>query len=377
MTRAAPTTNTAPMSVGCRAALPVVLAAAAFYGAFTFVALALHGWNPLWFVWIGERFAYGDPHGHLGYDGQFVYYLARDGWAALPHLDNQPYRMQRIFYPLLARGLSGGDAAAIPWIMLAINATAILTTTWLVTGWLIAHRQWRWWGLVYPLFVGTFMAYSRDLTEPLACALAFAGVLAWFGERQVLAIVLLALAALTRETMVLFAVGLGLAELARGHWARLAALALAVAPMLAWQLYLGDVLDVMPITRSAPFSYVPAAGLFARLSLEPGRLSALLFVGLPGLVLAPLAVAGVVREPRDPIRWLIAVHWAFLLVFPAAVYEHVMAAGRNAAALLLALLLAFPQLSPALRMSIAGWSILPTVIWLGPVLWWAPWTAKV
>src|SRR5262249_53765037 len=160
-----------------------------------------HGWNPLWFVWIGERYAAGDPHGKTGYDGQFIYYLARDGWAGLPHLDNPPYRLQRVLYPLLTRALTGGDATAIPWVMVGINAAAILATTWLLTRWLTAQGLSRWWGVVYPLYVGTFFAYSRDLTEPLACALALAGVLAWFGERWAVALVLLALAALTRETM--------------------------------------------------------------------------------------------------------------------------------------------------------------------------------
>src|SRR5262245_62003051 len=132
------------------AVAPVVLSAAAFYAAFTVAGLALHGWNPLWFVWIGERFSELVPHGRTGYDGQFIYYFARDGWAALPHIDNPPYRLQRILYPLLARWAALGHAAAIPWTMVAINAASIIATTWLVTRWLVAHQVWCWYGLVYP-----------------------------------------------------------------------------------------------------------------------------------------------------------------------------------------------------------------------------------
>jgi hypothetical protein len=229
--------------------LPVVLSAAAFYAAFTLIALAAHGWNPLWFVWIGERYAYSDPNGHTGYDGQFIYYLARDGWAALPHLDNPPYRLQRILYPALTRLLSGGDAGAIPWLMIAINAAAILAVTLLVTRWLLAHGLSRWWGLIYPLYVGTVMSYSRDLTEPLAYALALAGVLAWFDERRLVAVGLLAVAGLARETTVLYPAALALAELLRRRWSTAAVLALACAPMLAWQLYLGAQLGALPVTR--------------------------------------------------------------------------------------------------------------------------------
>ena len=357
-------------------ALPVVLFAAAFYAGFTLLALALHGWNPLWFVWIGERYASGDPHGLTGYDGQFIYFLARDGWAGIVHLDNPPYRLQRILYPLLTRTLSGGDATAIPWVMIAINAVSILVATFLLTRWLVAQGLARWWGLVYPLFVGTFFAYSRDLTEPLACALALAGVLAWLGERWAGGVALLALACLARETMALFVLGLGLAALWRRQWARAAAVASACLPMLAWQVYIAAAVGAIPLTRSAPFSFVPAAAFFSDLSLEPGRVSALLFIDLPLLALAPVVVGGLVRNPSQPAVWLLAVQWAFLLISPPVMHQHVFETSRISTSLLLALLLTFPRRAPAVRAAVASWSILPTAVWLAPVLWWAPWTAK-
>ena len=356
--------------------LPVVAAAVVFYAAFTLGALALHGWNPLWFVWIGERYASGDPHGRTGYDGQFIYYIARDGRAALPHLDNPPYRLQRILYPALVRALSGGDAALIPWAMIAINAAAILAATLLVTRWLAAHGLSRWYGLVYPLFVGTFMAYSRDLTEPLACALGLAGTVSWLNERRATAVVLLALAALARETMVLFAVGLALAELVERRWSHLGALALVFPPMLAWQFAVRAALGALPAAHGATLS-LPGAGMLSDLSLEPGRLSALLFVAVPTLALAPLVVRWVAGAPREPTTWLVAVQWVFALLFGPSVHLHVLAASRNSTALLLALLLAFPRCAPRLRAAVAAWAMAPTAVWLGPVLWWAPWTAKI
>lgn len=369
---AAPNINR-PMQPAPRAA-PVVLAAAAFYAAFTLTALALHGWNPLWFVWIGARYAEGDPSGLTGYDGQFIYYIARDGWAALEHLDNPPYRLQRILYPLLTRALSAGNAAAMPWAMVAINAAAILTTTFLVTRWLVAHGLWRWYGLVYPLFVGTVMAYSRDLTEPLACTLALAGVLCWLDERRAAAVVLFALAGLARESTTLFVAALALAELVQRRWPRAVALGAALVPMLAWQFYLGTTLAAFPI-ETARLRF-PAAGMFTDLSLEPGRISALIFIGLPTLALVPLAVRGVIRAPGDAVAWLVALHCGFALLSPANSNLHVLVIGRLSAFLLLALLLAFPRYSPAVRAAVSTWSIVPTLIWLPPILWWAPWTAK-
>lgn len=358
-------------------AAPVVLTAACAYAAFTLAGLGLHGWDPLWFVWIGERFANLVPGARTGYDGQFIYYFARDGWAAVPHLDNPAYRLQRVLYALLARWLSGGQPAALPWAMVAINFVSIVATTFLATQWLIAQRIWRWYGLVYPFFVGTMMAYSRDLTEPLTCALALAGVLSWLSARHAVAVVLLALAALARETAVLFAVGLAIAELSERRLARALALAATSVPLLLWELYLRAQLGSTGLAGAQIMSLVPCAHMFSNLSLEPGRVSALVFIALPALALGPAVIRLVVATPRDPIAWLVAVHWAFLLFAPSGAHLHVLPLSRQSAALLMMLLLAFPRWSPLLRGTIAVGAIAPTVLWLAPVLWWAPWTAKL
>jgi hypothetical protein len=358
-------------------AAPVALAAACAYAAFTLAALALHGWDPLWFVWIGERYADLQPGARTGYDGQFVYYFARDGWASVPHMDNPAYRLQRVLYALLARWLAGGQPTALPWAMVTINALAIVATTFLTTQWLIAQRVWRWYGLAYPFFVGTMMAYSRDLTEPLTCALGLAGVLSWLSARRARALVMLALAALARETAVLFAVGLAIAELTERRLPRAAALAATAVPLLLWESYLRAQLGVAGLASAHMMNLIPCADMFSNLSLEPGRLSALLFIALPALALAPAVVRLVVTAPRDPIAWLLAVHWAFLLFAPSGAHLHVLALSRQSAAFLLMLLLAYPRFSPVLRRAIALGAIAPTLLWLPPVLWWAPWTAKL
>jgi hypothetical protein len=355
---------------------PVVLAAAAFYAAFTVAGLALHDWNPLWFVWIGERFSNLDAHGRTGYDGQFVYYIARDGWMALPHVDNPPYRMQRILYPLLVRWVSLGAAPAMPWAMVAINAAAIVVATYLITRWLAAHAVWAWYGLVYPLFIGTVMAYSRDLTEPLSCALALAGVACWLDARRVAALGLLILATLTRETTALFIAALAISESLAGRWRRALALAATLLPLVAWQVYLSAQLGRSGLATVAILGVLPARYMFTHLSLEPGRLSALLFISLPAVALGPWVVRWLASSVRDPIAWLVAVHWAFLLFAPPGAHLHVLALGRQAMALVLTLLLIYPRCAPALRAVIAAVAVGPILLWVPVLLWWAPWTAK-
>ncbi|MCJ7738582.1 MAG: hypothetical protein MUQ10_14930, partial [Anaerolineae bacterium] len=99
----------------------VTLLVAGFYIAFPLVALALHGWDPMWFVWIGERYAELDPAGRTGYDGQFVYYIASYGADGVPHLDNPVYRLQRILFPVIVRLASCGVTSLVPWVLITIN----------------------------------------------------------------------------------------------------------------------------------------------------------------------------------------------------------------------------------------------------------------
>ena len=352
-----------------------ILATAAGYALFTLLGLALHGWTPLWFVWIGERWSDGVIGGRTGYDGQFVYYLVRDGWAAIPHLDAPAYRMSRILYPLLAGLLSGRDPQWAPWAMLAINYAAVIAGTAVVARWMAARDLTPWWALVYPACAGTLFAYSRDCTEPLAYALAAAGTVAWIEGRPGRAWLLFALAPLARETTALFPLGLAAAALAQRRGLAATALAVSLLPVQAWQLYVRTFTPGATAGLYGLLTLIRFALTFSHAPLDAGRLAALLLVGLPPLMLLPGALAWVARSPTSPLPWLIALNALIVLVAPAPAYLHVLDLGRIAVGLVVSLLLAFPVLSPSLRTAIATIAILPTLIWLAPMLWWAPWTA--
>ncbi len=359
---------------------PVATAAVA-YAAFTTLALALHGFDPLWFVWIGTRFADGAAGGSSGYDGQFVYFIARDGWAAAPHLDAPAYRFNRLLAPLLARALSGGDPRLIPWAMLAVNYAALLAGTAALAAWLRRGEISAWWALAWSFCGGLFLAYSRDLTEPLAYGLAAVGVVAWLGGRSVPALAALALAALARETTLLIVLALAAVEAievvaAPRRWPRLLGLALSALPWLVWNATVTARFGGSAVGSAPPLQWLPLAGALPLADLEPGRVSALLLVGLPALLLLPGALAWVWRAPRQPLAWLITLHCLLVLALPHETYMHIMAAGRLAVGLVLAMVLAFPWLSPGMRGAVTAVAVAPTLLWLGPVLWWAPWTAQ-
>jgi hypothetical protein len=360
-----------------RIRVPAVVAAAlavtCFYGLFTVAALALHGWDPLWFAWLGQRYLDLDPGAPTGYDGQFVYYLARYGGDAMPRLDNPPYRLQRILLPAVVRLLSLGQPALVPWAIIAVNLAAILSITWGLAAWLKKHDLSAWYALMYALYVGTLMAYSRDLTEPLALCLAAWGAVWWQEEKHVPAILSLSLAALAKETALLFVLGIACSELARKQFRLAAGSSLALLPWLAWEGYLFARLGTWPLTAGPALEPVPLSGIVPYLSLEPGRLSSLLFVALPALALVLISLLLLIRQRgRLVAPWWVLLNGAFVLLLPLNVYEHIMHAGRNAGGLVLSALFLLPFLAPCARLFLTSWWVLPTAVWLVPVLRWLP-----
>lgn len=362
MSYAAPVRRTVWLTVGI---------VALFYLAFTSAALLRHEGNPYWFVWLGERFQNLDPTGRLGYDGQFVYYIALDGWQATPHLDLPAYRFQRILLSWLVGWLGGHQPLAVAWGLIAINLAAILAAAYGLAEWLRRQAVSPLYAALYALYVGVFMAFSRDLTEPLAYGLAAAGMLTWLTERRGPGILLFALSSLAKEQTLLFPIGLGLYALSRRDWRAVGWLALAPLPLLAWEFVLQARLGAWGVGQGSSPTLLPLSGILSQLTLEPGRLSGLLFVALPALALVTLCLA----RPRleQPTWWALLVHALFVLLLPADVYDHVMHAARNATGLVLAATLATPWLPPAWRWSLWGVWVAPTLVWLIPVLRWAPW----
>lgn len=355
----------------------VTLVVALFYLLFTVAALLRHDGNPLWFVWLGERYSELDPNGRVGYDGQTVFYLATKGAEGIAHLDSPPYRLQRILFPLVVGMLSLGQPALAPWVMIGINGLAIVLTTYLLARWLATRSLSPWYALTYGCYVGTFLAYSRALIEPLTFLLAAGGMLQWKEKRYGVAAALLAAATLGKETAVLFVGALVLAELAARNWRAIPWLLAALVPLSIWQSTLAAALGQLPLTAGPRLVLLPLEGILPHLTSEPGRISALLFVGIPALVLVPIALSLLWKDPRAHAPWLLLLQSLLILLMPLAVYDHVMHAGRNAAGLVLATVFVAPEMHRLLRsLFLVGWTA-PTAIWIIPVLRWAPWLSEI
>lgn len=352
----------------------VVVTVALAYLLFTLVALFLHGMSPLWFVWLDDEFHSTAPAGSIGYDGQFVYAIAVDGLDAASKLDNPAYRLQRILLPALAGALAFGQESLVPWTILAVNLFAVVFAAGLLAWWLASNKTSPWYALIYPFYVGTVMAYSRDLTEPLMAALVIAGILAWESNRPIYAIALMALASLAKETALVFVAALAIHSLLKRDPLRLLWASVSALPAILWQAFLAVEYSRIPFFSGPPMSAIwPLAGILGQLSWDPGRLFAFLTVAIPAVALTLSAMWRLGEDPTVLEWWLVLLNALALLFLPADVYDHIMHAGRNAIGLVLSMVLCVPFLSAGHRRLAAVWLCAPSLIWLVPILRWTPW----
>lgn len=263
------------------------------------------GGDPLALARLGTHFSQGDPNGTLGYDGQFIYYIARDPapQRVAPHLDVPAYRFQRILLPLLARLLSFGNPGLIPWVLAFLGVVSIAGGVWAVSelfaGWSIS----RWYALVYGFYAGFLLALIVDLPEPLAYGLAALGLLLVERNQRLAGWIALGLAVFAKETTLLFLAGVMLAYLFQRRWQDVFGLALiGVVPYALFQGWLWAVFGAPGIgsggALSTPFEIVPYMGLFRISAYSLVYFLAMLLVFGPAVVLP--SIWGI---------WKAARHW--------------------------------------------------------------------
>lgn len=229
------------------------------------------GGDPLELARLGTRFSQGEAGGTEGYDGQFVYYIARDPRPAVvaPYLDTPAYRYQRILLPWLARLLALGNVERLPWILALLGVLAQAAGTWavgtLLNDWGVPRRAALAGALAYGLWAGFTLAIRLDLPEPLAYGWVAGALLAQARRRPGLACLLYALALFTKEVTALFLAAQFLADLAGRRWRPALALVLAAGvPYAIFQGWLWWVFGSPGIASggamATPFEIVPYLG---------------------------------------------------------------------------------------------------------------------
>jgi len=186
--------------------------------------LVIADWDPSTFLKVGEdagpiidyaedRLGRVSLASSFGHDGKFFFiqandpfYLDPDAHASL--LDRPTYRAQRMLYPTVASAFGALGPAAIVWALPLVNVLAIAGGTWLTAE--LARRRGHspWLGLFFSLNVGLLMELFIDGAGALAWALAVGAVLAIETGRLGWATAATCAAVLTREAMILVAIGL-------------------------------------------------------------------------------------------------------------------------------------------------------------------------
>jgi len=233
------------------------------------------------FVGAGRPADLAVVHDGTGYDGQFVYRMTLDPFPDEPTaygitLDNPPYRAQRVGLPLLANALA---RTGVPpsTALIVVNVLALLAATAAAAALARRYGRHALWGVAVGLSPALVVAFTRDLTEPLATAFLLAGLVALPRHRPAAAAAFTA-AVLTRETTLAFLAGLGLYELYRlsrrqsDALKNAATLLVPLAAAVAWQLHLRSVWGELPVSSTeagglgAPFVQT-ARALFAHADL--------------------------------------------------------------------------------------------------------------
>jgi hypothetical protein len=239
------------------------------------------------------------PVARYGYDGQFFLAIALDPVRARHYLDAPSYRYSHIVYPLLARAVAFGRAGWIPIALILVNIAAVAVGTFFAAMILRRAGYTPLLALLYLFFPGLLFAFARDLSEPLAYALALAGIFVlsnWKGWRQIIgAGTIFGIAGITRETPLLIAVTLACVHVLdkrrrEGVGEAVAFATLALLPYAALRVFLYAWLGHGGGSPQATVGPVPFSGLAAVPVLQVGII---ISVVLPGTALLLIGLGAI------------------------------------------------------------------------------------
>ncbi len=312
--------------------------------------LSQASWDPLALAELAGENSAGQA-GPAGYDGQFAYYIALDPAPehAAQHLDDPPYRYQRILYPLLTRILAFGSPEAIPWILIGVNLAAQTLGTAALAWWLHSRGVWPGFALTYAGWVGLVSGVGLDLNEPLTFALVMSSWLAWSRERPAWAAALMAAALLTKESAILFWAAMLMGELAgRRRLPFVAAMLGAAAAYAAWQLWIQVTFGSFGLgiggEGATTFDWIPLMGLWriGGVSLGAMALYAAIFgptIILPALWGVAAAARAAWRGHLESGTWALLLNSGAVVFVPFSTFREPLGLVRFACGLVLATLL--------------------------------------
>jgi hypothetical protein len=298
-------------------------------GIYTLAALSANQWDPMAFVMVGGQFDGRVDNTSMGYDGQFIFQIARDPLNGWQYVDIPAYRYQRILYPVLAGGISLGSEAALPWLLILINLISVTAGTWVMEKMLTAHGLSRWYALGYGFFAGLWMGLRLDLTEPLAFLLVLAGLWAFESKQWGWSAVLFAGASLTREVTLAFAAGCAFSLLANRQ-VRLGLVwgGAVVLPFAAWQAVLWQWFGTIGVRSggalSTPIEWIPFHGWWGFAELNPQAFWVMSLLIVPVAVIPAIAAVwtagrGLWQGQRSEAVWILFLNGLLVAILPRSI----------------------------------------------------------
>jgi hypothetical protein len=275
-----------------------------------------------------------------GHDGQAFFIQANDPWFIEPEenaalLDYPVYRAQRMLFPMVAGGLGLFPPGVVVWTMLIVNLLALGVGAFLAATLAVEWGCPPWLGLAVPLNVGLLFELDIGGSGVLAYVCCLGAVWALLRDRFPLAAILFAAGALSRETMVAFAVGVFLL-----YWFERRQLLwpIVVAPITAlavWDAYIWVRLRDIPGAVSAPRSVGPP--LFGLIDAGKSWLDHPLDL-VTSLVLVAVVAAfiPIAMRTRLPIAWGAIPFVALALILSANVWREPFDSSRAIAPILTA-----------------------------------------
>lgn len=271
-----------------------------------------------------------------GYDGLAYYSVAADPFLQHPVI-RDPFRYQRIGYPLLIWAASLGQRAWRPVAMVAVNLVAVMLVA-LLSALIIAAYGGKaspWWALAGAINPSLIIGVEYDLAEPLLMACCLLGLFLYLRRRVGWAALAFAAAMLMREVAILFILPVLIAEVVARRPLRAALMLLSVAPYLIWQAILAAAFGRVGLGTSRGNLDLPLAGIGAVIAeARHGSLrSALVHQGSIALVIVLVIVAIIIsavqlwRRP-DVVVGSILVHGLAALLGGAAIWETYASAAR-------------------------------------------------
>ena len=228
-----------------------------------------------------------------GLDGALFYAIARnptDVKVAARSLDYPTYRLRRILYPLVGGTIAPGGGLPLIYTLAMLSILGTAFGAW----WLGTYPGAPpWLPLLAIINPGIILSLSLTLSDALATGLVLAAFGAMFRRRVWLAVFLLVLACLTRETSVVAAFALA-AWPGLSMCKRLSLAIVPTVPIAAWSLFVAHTLGTSIFQQPAAGTFsLPLVGWVKAGFSAPD-------IGVP-LVGAILIIAALTKWRRSPL----------------------------------------------------------------------------